>query len=122
MNAHPASEFIISSRYLVSKILGENFLETMIAYLWAKWLKLKSWTSRQRYFSCFEIKEMAEVSTRIMRKFLVSFVTITPHSKATERAASHNNNMKSVKRAPIKQEKINGIMHHSLNGKITAYI
>ena len=50
-----------------------------------------------------------------------AFLTLTPHSMATERAVSHYNNSKTVRRMSLKQDTMNGIMHVSVNGKGAAF-
>ncbi len=64
---------------------------------------------------------MTEASCGLLKKFLASFLALTPHSIATERAVSHYNNLKTSRRASLKPESINHYMHVSLNGKGTAF-
>ena len=63
-----------------------------------------------------KLRKMTQASQGIMKKFLASFLTLTPHSMATERLV-----IKSVKRSSLHQETINGVMNISLNGIGTAY-
>lgn len=67
------------------------------------------------------LRKMTQASQGIMKKFFASFLTLIPHSMATEWAVSHYNNIKTARRTSLKQETINGLMHVSLNGKGTAF-
>ena len=64
---------------------------------------------------------MTQASQGVMKQFLASFLTLTPHSMTSERAVSHYNNIKTARRTSLKQETINGVMHVSLNGKGIAF-
>ena len=64
---------------------------------------------------------MVQASCGLLKTFLASFLTLTPHSMGTERTVSHYNNIKTSNRASLSQQSINSIMHISLNGKGTAF-
>ncbi len=125
MNARTANEFIVTCRDLVSQILGEGILEEYVSDVCISWGKVAEFEEldiKDKGISlALKLRKNGRASTGIMRKFLATFLTLTPHSMATERAVSHYNNVKSTKRASLKQETINGIMHVSLNGKGTAH-
>ena len=72
-------------------------------------------------FYALKLRKMTEASCGMLRRFLACFLTLTPHSMATERAVSHYNNIKTSSRASLKPESINSYMHVSLNGTGTAY-
>ena len=64
---------------------------------------------------------MTQASKGIMNKFLASLLTLTPLSMASERAVSHYNNIKTVKRAILKQKTVNGVILMSLHGNGTEF-
>ena len=72
-------------------------------------------------FSALKLRKMKQASYGLLRKFLASFLTLTPHSMATERAVSHYNKVKTSGRASLKTESINHYTYVSLNGKGTAF-
>ena len=72
-------------------------------------------------FSALKLRKMKQASYGLLRKFLASFLTLTPHSMTTERAVSHYNKVKTSGRASLKPDSINHCMHVSLNGKGTAF-
>ena len=81
-------------------------------------------SSNQRNFLLFyalKLRKMKQASCGLLSKFLASFLTLTPHSMATERAVPHYNNVKTSGRASLKPESINHYMHVSLNGKGTVF-
>ena len=72
-------------------------------------------------FSALKLRKMKQASYGLLRKFLASFLTLTPHSMATERVVSHYNKVKTSGRASLKTESIYYCMHVPLNGKGTAF-
>ncbi len=68
-----------------------------------------------------KLRKMTQASTGLLKMFLASFLAISPHILATERAVSHYNNIKTSQRASLKQQMINSTMHISFNGKGTVY-
>ena len=75
----------------------------------------------QGTFYALKLRKMIQSSSGLLKKFLASFLALSPHSIATERAVSHYNNMKITQRASLSQGMINATMHISLNGTGTAY-
>ena len=94
LESKSTKEFIASSRDLISQMFGDEVLEEeFVGNVCASWSKIS------------EIKEIAledtssiHASQGVMKQFLASFLTLTPHSMATERAVSHYNNIKTVRR------------------------
>ena len=56
-----------------------------------------------------------------MKQVHASFLTLTPHSMATERAVSHYTTSKTVRRTSLTQDTLNSVMHVSVNGNGTAF-
>ena len=72
-------------------------------------------------FYALKLRKMKRASCGLLREFFASFLTLTPHSMATERAVSHYNKVKTSGRASLQTESIYYCMHVSLNGKGTAF-
>ena len=126
LDASSPAQMINASRDLVSQIFGEDKVEEFVSDVCMSWTNL----SKVQVYSQIEdsgtlyaskLRKMTEASIGLLRKFLASFLTLTPHSMATERAVSHYNNIKISSRASLKPESINSYMHVSLNGTGTAY-
>ena len=126
LESKSAKEFIVSSRDLISQMFGDEALEEFVGDVCASWSKIseiKEIATEDKVVSrlIMKLRKMTQASQGVMKQFLASFLPLTPHSMATERAVFHYNNSKTVKRTSLKQETINGIMHVSLNGKGTAF-
>ena len=67
------------------------------------------------------LRKMTQASCGLVKKFLASFLTVVPHSMATERAVFHYNNVKSAGRSSLLPETINTILHISLIWKGAAF-
>ena len=106
-------------------MFGDEVLEEFVGDFCASWSKISEIKdiALEDTGSIYALKQhkMAQASQGVMKQFLASFLTLTPHSMATEIAVSHYNNIKTVRRTSLKQETINGVMHVSLNGKGTAF-
>ena len=98
------SEFVCKSWGNVSK-LTENHLD---------------FEDTGTYYA-LRLRKMTQDSCGLLRKLLAAFLTLTPHSMATERTVSHYNNVKITQRASLQPKTINSIMHISLNGRGTAF-
>ena len=124
LESKSATEFIVSSRDWISQMFGDEALEEFVGDVCASWSKISEIKEIALEDSgsvyALELRKMTQASKGIMRKFLASFFTLTPHCMATERAVSHHNNIKTVKRTSLKQKTVNGVMHVSLNGNGTA--
>ena len=105
-------------------MFGDEALEEFFGDVCASWSKISEIKDIALKDSgsiyALKLRKMTQASQGIMKKFIASFLTLAPHSMATERAVSHYNNIKAVRRMSLKQEIINGVMHVSLNGKGTA--
>lgn len=125
LEAKSPKGFITSSRDLVSQMFGNEVIEQFVADVCSSWSKVSEVESIDVEDTgtvyALKLRKMTQASQGIMKKFLASFLTLTPHSMATERVVSHYNNIKSVKRSSLQQDTINGAMYISLNGKGTAY-
>ena len=125
LESKSAKEFIVSSRDLISQMFGDEVLEEFVGGVCASWSKISEIKDialeDTGSIYALKLRKMAQASQGVMKQFLASFLTLTPHSMATERAVSHYNNIKTVRRTSLQQETINGVMHVSLNGKGTAF-
>ena len=125
LEAKSPKVFITSSRELVSQMFGSQLIEKFVSDVCSSWGKISEVKSTDVEDTgtvyALKLRKMTQASQGIMKKFLSSFLTLTPHSMATERVVSHNNNIKCVKRSSLHQETINGVMNISLNGIGTAY-
>ena len=119
LESKSAKECIVSSRDLISQMFGDGALEEFfgdVSTSWSRIFEIKEIALEDSgSIYALEQRKMTQASQGIMEKYLASFLTLTPHSMATERAVSHYNNIKRVKRKSLKQEAINGVMHISLN-------
>ncbi len=124
LDAKSPKEIITASRYLASEILGEGLLSEFASDVCLSWEKLKQLSDvridDQGTYYALKLRKMAQSSSGLLRKFLASFLCLSPHSMATERAVSHYNNIKTTQRSSLSQESINNTMHISLNGVGTA--
>ena len=106
-------------------MFGDEALEEYVGDICASWSKIyeikEVATEDTGSIYVLKLREMTQASQGVMKQFLASFLTLTPHIMATERAVFHYNNTKTVRRPSLKQETINGIMHVSLNGKGTTF-
>ena len=125
LEAKSPKVFITSSRELVSQMFGSQVIEQFVSDVCSSRGKISEVKSVDVEDTgtvyALKLRKMTQASQGIMKKFLASFLTLTPHSMATERVVSHYNNIKSVKRSSLHQETINGVMNISLNGIGTAY-
>ena len=121
LEAKSPKVFITSSRELVSQMFGSQVIEQFVSDVCSSWNKISEVKRVEVEDTgtvyALKLRKMTQASQGIMKKFLASFLTLTPHSMATERV-SHYNNIKNVKRSSLHQETING---ESLNGIGTAY-
>ncbi len=124
LDAKSPKEIITASRYSASEILGEGLLSEFASDVCLSWEKLKQLSDvridDQGTYYALKLRKMAQSSSGLLRKFLASFLCLSPHSMATERAVSHYNNIKTTQRSSLSQESINNTMHISLNGVDTA--
>ena len=126
MDVSSAAQMINASRDLVSQMFGEDKVEEFVSDVCMSWTNL---SQIQVYgqiedagtFYALKLRKMTEASCGMLRRFLTCFLTLTPHSMATEGAVSHYNNIKTSSRASLKPESINSYRHVSLNGRGTAY-
>ena len=118
-------DFIVSSRDLISQMFGDEGLDELVSDVCASWSTISELRdiALEDTGSIFALKlrKMAQAIQGVMKQFLASFLTLTPHSMATERAVSHYTNITTVRRTFVKQETTNGLMHVSLNGNGTAF-
>lgn len=125
LDANSTVKFITASRGLVSQIFGADKVEEFVSDVCKSWARLSKIDTIKAEdtgtFYALRLRKMTQASCGLLRKFLASFLTLTPHSMATERAVSHYNNLKTSGRASLKPESINHYMHVSLNGKGTAF-
>ena len=121
LDATSSKDLIVASRDLVSKIFGPSCLTDFVTDVCKSWSNL----SKIEYVEvedtgiayALHLRKMTQASCGLLKKFLASFLTLVPHSMATERAVSHYNNVKTSGRSSLLPETINTIMHISLNGK-----
>ena len=110
---------------MISQMFGDVVLQEFVGDVCASWSKISDIKEialeDTGSIYALKLRKMAQASQGVMKQFLASFYTLTPHSMATERAVSHYNNIKTVRRTSLKEETINGVMHVSLNGKGTAF-
>lgn len=67
------------------------------------------------------VRCMMSASSGVCKRLLASFVTLTPHSMATERAVSHYNNIRSPHRLSMSGDTANARLIIALNGVGTAH-
>ena len=123
LDAKSSKEFILASRELASQILGPSSLSDFVADVCSSWPNLSK--IRHEHVEvedngtvyALRLRKMTQASCGLVKKFLASFLTVVPHSMATERTVSHYNNVKSGGRSSLLPETINTILHISLNGK-----
>ena len=125
LESKSAKEFIVSSRDLISQMFGDEVLEEFVGDVCTSWSKISEIKEIALEDAgdiyALKLRKMTQASQGVMKQFLASFLTLTPHSMPTERAVLHYKNIKTVRRTSLKQETINGVMHVSLNGKGTAF-
>ena len=125
LESKSAKEFIVSSGDLTSPMFGDEVLEEFVGDTCASWSKISEIKDialeDTGSIYALKLRKMAQASQGVMKQFLASFLTLTPHSMATERVVSHYNNIKTVRRTSLKQETNNGVMHVSVNGKGAAF-
>ena len=125
IDANSPTQLINASRDLVSQMLGANKVEEFVSDVCMSWANLSKIqldeVENASTFYAVKLRKMTQASSGILRKFLASFLTLTPHSMATERAVSHYNNIKTSSRASLQPESINSYLHISLNGTGTAF-
>lgn len=125
LDAKSSKEFIMASRELASQILGPSNPSDFVADVCSSWPNLSKIQHVEMEDTgtvyALRIRKMIQASVGLVKKFLASFLTVVPHSMATERAVSHYNNVKSAGRSSLLPETINTIMHISLNGKGAAF-
>ena len=124
LNANLRTELITASRCLVSQMFGPDHVEQFVADV------CQSWTTLNKIGSvdiqdigtvyALRLRKMTQASCGLLKKFLAAFLTLTPHSSATERIVSYYNNVKTPGRASLKSQTILSVMLVSLNGKGTA--
>ena len=123
LDAKSPTELLTASRALVT--LGHDDVEQFVEDVCQSWSKISDINhvgDIQHIGTSYalRLRKMTQASCGLLKKFLAAFLTLTPHSMATERAVSHYNNIKTPERASLKPETINSIMHVSLNGKGTS--
>ena len=127
LDAKSSKKFILASRELASQILGPSSLSDFVADVCSSWPNLSK--IRHEHVEvedngtvyALRLRKITQASCGLVKKFLASFLTVVPHSMATERAVSHYNNVKSAGRSSLLPETINTILHISLNGKGAAF-
>ena len=125
LDAKSPTELITASRDLVSQIFGPDdvgqFVED-VCQSWTKISNINDVVDIQDVGTSYalRLRKMTQASCGLLKKFLAAFLTLAPHSMATERVVSHYNNIKTPERASFKPETINSIMQASLNRKGTA--
>ncbi|XP_043229531.1 uncharacterized protein LOC122385370 [Amphibalanus amphitrite] len=67
------------------------------------------------------LRALLREATGTCKRVLASFVTLTPHSMATERAVSHYNNIRSHHRLGMSNSTLNARLIIALNGVGTAH-
>ena len=116
LDAKSPTELIIASRDPVSQIFGPDDVGQFVEDV------CQSWTIKNSnmnyvvdiqdigtsYALC--LRKTTQASCGLLKKFFAAFLTLAPHSMATERAVSHYNNIKTAGRASFKPETINSIM------------
>ena len=124
LDAKSPTELITGSRDLISQMFGPDDVGEFVEDVCQSWTKLSKIDSVDIQDSgtlhALRLRKMIQASCKLLKTFLAAFLTLTPHSMATERAVSHYNNIKTPERASLKPQTINSIMHVSLNGKGTA--
>ena len=125
LDAKSPTELITASRALVTQIFGYDDVGQFVEDVCQSWSKISDINhvgDIQDIGTSYalRLRKMTQASCPLLKKFLAAFLTLTPHSMATERAVSHYNNIKTPERASLKPETINSIMHVSLNGKGTS--
>ena len=125
LEAKSPKELIEAAGDLATQMFGKVQVSQFVSDVCQSWQYLKK-IDHNSVSDCgksyaLNLRKMTQASTGLLKMFLASFLAISPHRMATERAVSHYNNIKTSQRASLKQQTINSIMHISLNGKGTAY-
>ena len=85
-------------------------------------MRISRWKSQDNStVYALRLRKMTQASCGLVKKFLASFLTVVPHSMATERGVFHYNNVKSAGRSSLLPETINTILHISLIWKGAAF-
>jgi len=125
LDAKSSTELITASRDLASQLFGPEKIEDFVSDTCMSWRKIVAIEDPaiedNGTFYALRLRKMVQASCGLLKTFLASFLTLTPHSMGTERTVSHYNNIKTSNRASLSQQSINSIMHISLNGKGTAF-
>ena len=122
LDAKSPTELIKASRDLVNQIFGPDDVGQFVEDVCQSWSNITNINHVHGIQDdgtsyALRLRKMTQGSCGLLKRFLAAFLTLTPHSMATERAVSHYNNIKTPLRASLKPETINSIMHVSLNGK-----
>ena len=125
LEAKSPKELIEAAGDLATQMFGEDQVSQFVSDVCQSWQYLKK-IDHISVSDCgksyaLKLRKMTQASTGLLKMFLASFLAISPHSMATERAVSNYYNIKTSQRASLKQQTINSIMHISFNGKGTAY-
>ena len=124
LDAKTSADLIRSGRELVVEIFGPDCLVDFVSDVCRSWAEISKIediaVSDSATAQALRLRKMTQASFGILKKLLAVFLTLTPHSMATERVVSHYNNIKTSQRSRLKESTINSILHISLNGKGTA--
>ena len=105
LDAKSPTELITVSRALVTQIFGHDdvgqFVED-VCHSWSKISDINHVGDIQDIGTSYalRLRKMTQASCGLLKKFLAAFLTLTPHSMATERAVSHYNNIKTPEEHP----------------------
>ena len=126
LDAKSSIELITASRGIASQLFGPDKIEEFVSDICISWSKISTIEDpaieHNGTFYALKLRKMVQASSGLLKTFSASFLTLTPHSMATERAVSHYNNIKTSNRASLAPHSINSIMLISLNGKGTAFL
>jgi hypothetical protein len=106
-----SKDLVLASRDLVSSIFGPSYLSDFVSYVCKSWNNL----TKIEHFEvedtgttyALRLRKMTQASCGLLKKFLASFLTLVPHSMATERVVFHYNNVKTSGRSSLHPETIN---------------
>ena len=103
LDAKSSTELITASRDLASQLFGPEKIEDFVSDTCMSWRKIVAIEDPaiedNGTFYALKLRKMVQASCGLLKTFLASFLTLTPHSMGTERTVSHYNNIKTSNRA-----------------------
>ena len=84
LESKSAKEFIVSSRDLISQMFGDEVLEEFVGDVCASWSKISEIKDialeDTGSIYALKLRKMAHANQGVMKQFLASFLTLTPHT------------------------------------------